>query len=92
MLPAGLTAYKVAKGVGISQTHLGDILKERRGVTAEGGVKLSAFFKMSPALLVQFAERVRVPVCGREAGYPRDLARSVPELADPTAKIADVAE
>ena len=47
MEPTGLTAYRLAKGLGITQTHLSQILKGHVRVTAEMALRLEAFFGCS---------------------------------------------
>ena len=44
----GLTAYRLAKSIGISQTHLSQILDGRRSITANLSLRLGRFFDQSP--------------------------------------------
>lgn len=45
--PMGITAYRLAKGIGVPQTRIGDILAGERAITADTGLRLSRFFTMS---------------------------------------------
>jgi addiction module HigA family antidote len=47
MEPTGLTAYRLAKGLGITQSHLSQILKGEVRITAEMALRLEAFFGCS---------------------------------------------
>ena len=42
--PMDISAYRLAKSLGVPQTRVADLLHERRGITADTAVRLSAFF------------------------------------------------
>ena len=44
LLPLGISAYRLAKDIGIPQTRISEILKGRRKLTADTCVRLSAYF------------------------------------------------
>lgn len=46
--PLQITAYKLAKDVGIPQTRVSEILKGNRRVTADTALRLSYYFGNSP--------------------------------------------
>ncbi len=46
--PLGITAYKLAKSVGVQQTRISLIIKGERGVTADTAIRFSKFFGTSP--------------------------------------------
>lgn len=46
MEPMGLSAYRVARAMGVSQTRLSEILKGTRSVTAETALRLERVFGM----------------------------------------------
>ncbi len=48
MEPLGLTAYRVAKDIGVRPTRIGDILLHRRAVTADTALRLSRYFGTTP--------------------------------------------
>jgi len=45
--PMGITQYRLAKSIGVPQPRIGEIVKGRRAVTADTGLRLSRFFGMS---------------------------------------------
>ena len=45
--PMGVSAYKLAKGIGVSQPTIGAILKKERGVTADMALLLGKFLGTS---------------------------------------------
>ena len=48
MQPMGLSAYKLAKSLNISQARLGKIIREEMGISGEMALRLSKFFGNSP--------------------------------------------
>lgn len=46
--PMGLTAYRLAKDIGMTPSAIGDIIARRRSVTAETALKLARYFGTSP--------------------------------------------
>jgi antitoxin HigA-1 len=48
MDPLALTAYRVAKELGVQQTRLSQILRGERGITAETALLLGRYFRVSP--------------------------------------------
>ena len=47
MKPLGLSAYKLAKGIGVPVSRIQDILHDRRKVTVDTSVRLARYFGMS---------------------------------------------
>ena len=48
LIPLGMSAYKLAKDVGIPQTRLSEIIKGRRRITADSAIRFSRYFGNSP--------------------------------------------
>ncbi|MBS1623155.1 MAG: HigA family addiction module antidote protein [Bacteroidetes bacterium] len=48
LIPLNISAYKLAKDIGIPQTRISQILKEKRRVTADTALRLSKYFGNSP--------------------------------------------
>ena len=42
--PMGITAYRLAKSVDVSQTRIGEILDGKRSITADTALRLGRFF------------------------------------------------
>jgi addiction module HigA family antidote len=45
--PMGITAYRLAKEIGVSQTRVSQIINMNRGISAETALRLGRFFGMS---------------------------------------------
>ncbi|HSV16657.1 MAG TPA: HigA family addiction module antitoxin [Tepidisphaeraceae bacterium] len=45
--PMGITQYRLAKEIGVSQRRIGEIVAGKRAVTADTGLRLSRFFNLS---------------------------------------------
>lgn len=46
--PLGLSQYRLAKAIGVPAPRIGEIVAERRAITADTGLRLSRFFEQSP--------------------------------------------
>ena len=46
--PLNITAYRIAKETKISQTRISEIVKGKRGITADTALRFSKFFGNSP--------------------------------------------
>lgn len=44
LVPFGISAYRLSKDLGIPQTRVSQILKERRSITADTAIRLSKYF------------------------------------------------
>ncbi len=70
MKPLGLSAYAVAKALGSTPIALSEIIRRKRGVSAEMALKLGRRFNVSPELWL-----------GIQADYDLELARERSEAA-----------
>ena len=50
--PMEISQYRLAKDLNVPQTRIADIVKGRRSITADTGLRLSKFFGMSDAFWV----------------------------------------
>ena len=48
LIPMGITAYRLAKDTGLSQTRISEIIRSQRRVTAETALRLGKYFGVSP--------------------------------------------
>ena len=48
MKPLGLTANALALALRVPATRIGEIVKERRGITADTALRLGRYFRMTP--------------------------------------------
>ena len=42
--PMGITAYRLAKAIGVPQTTISEITRQKRGISADIAVRLARFF------------------------------------------------
>jgi addiction module HigA family antidote len=47
LIPLGISAYKLSKGIGIPQMGISQILKAKRRITADTALRLSKYFSTS---------------------------------------------
>ena len=47
LIPMGITAYRLAKDTGLSQTRISEIIRSQRRVTAETALRLGKYFGVS---------------------------------------------
>lgn len=62
--PLGLSAYRVAKEIGVPEQRIGDIVREKRGISADTALRLSRYFRMSESYWTN-----------AQAHYERELAK-----------------
>lgn len=72
--PMGITQYRLAKEIGVSQRRISEIVVGTRAITADTGLRFSRFFGMSENFWI-----------GLQMDY--DAARAHDLLADTLAKI-----
>ena len=68
MEPMGITAYRLAKGTGISAMQIGRILRGASGVTAQTALRLARYFGTSPELWMDLQSRYELDTAIDEAG------------------------
>lgn len=47
--PMGISAYRLSKEIGVQQTRISQIVKEKRSITADTAIRLSLFFGTTEA-------------------------------------------
>ncbi|WP_414441623.1 HigA family addiction module antitoxin [Burkholderia sp. 22PA0106] len=47
LTPMGITAYRLAKDIGVTQIRIGEIIAGKRAVTVDTGLRLSRYFGTS---------------------------------------------
>jgi addiction module HigA family antidote len=72
--PMGITQYRLAKEIGVSQRRIGEIVAGARAITPDTGLRLSRFFAMSDSFWL-----------GLQADFDREKARA--ELGETLARI-----
>lgn len=76
--PMGITAYRLAKAIGVPQTRISSIMHGRRRISADTGLRLSRYFGMSEGFWT-----------GLQDDYERQLAKD--RLGDALAAIRPIA-
>jgi addiction module HigA family antidote len=72
--PMGISQYRLAKEIGVSQRRIGEIVAGKRGITADTGLRLSRYFGTSESFWT-----------GLQLDYDQAVAKD--SLADVLAKI-----
>ena len=72
--PMGITQYRLAKEIGVSQRRIGEIIASKRSITPDTGLRLSRFFGTSDGFWV-----------GLQTDY--DTARAKDALSDVLSRI-----
>jgi addiction module HigA family antidote len=50
--PMGITQYRLAKSIGVSQRRIGEIVAGNRSITVDTGLRLSCFFGLSDSFWI----------------------------------------
>lgn len=79
MRPLGLSANALARKLGVPVTRISEILRGRRGVSADSALRLAQFFGTSAELWMGLQTEYDLRVARRSAGS--EILRLVPELA-----------
>ena len=77
LIPFGVSAYKLAKDVGIPQTRISEILKGNRRVTADTALRLSKYFGNSAKFWLGLQDDYDLE---EEVNTKRDLIDSIPTI------------
>jgi len=85
LLPMGITQYRLAKEIGVSQRRIGEIVSGVRGITADTDLRLCRFFGLSDGywLRAQVAydteiarEKMRDVLAGIKRWQPQEPAHA----------------
>ena len=68
LLPAGLSAYRVARDLHVPLPRLNDIVREKRGISAEMALRLATYFGTSVELWTNLQTRYEVLEAERRIG------------------------
>ena len=69
--PMDISVYRLSKETGLSQTRLGQLVKGRRGMTAETAVKLGKFFGIVPEFWMNLQSLYDIEEAQKQ--YKKDL-------------------
>jgi addiction module HigA family antidote len=68
MEPMGITQYALAKAIGVPQTRVSQIVRGRRGITADTALRLSRALGLSDAFWVNMQSRYDLDIARVELG------------------------
>ncbi len=66
MKPHGLTAYRVAKDIGVPALRINQIVRKRRGISADTALRLARYFGTSAAVWIRMQARYELEVAQAE--------------------------
>ncbi|WP_419901190.1 HigA family addiction module antitoxin [Kiloniella sp.] len=75
-----LTAYRLAKEIGVGQSGLGKILKGERSITAEMDLRLSAYFSVTRGMWLNLQNKYDLKIA--EAKKGRAIKKITPIAAE----------
>lgn len=77
--PSGITPYRFAKAIGLSQSHVADLLKGKRNITAETAILVAEAVGTSAELWLGIQSRYDLLKARRaQAGRTTHIARLIP--------------
>jgi antitoxin HigA-1 len=79
MAPYGLSANALARSLGVPVTRVSDIVRGRRGVSADTALRLARFFGTSPDLWLGLQAEYDLRVAQRKVG--EEIRRRVPVVS-----------
>lgn len=79
MEPMNLTAYAVAKAIGVPRTRIERIASEKVGITADTALRLGRYFGTTPDFWLNLQSRYDLLVAERAIG--REVAKIEPRVA-----------
>ena len=68
MEPHGLSAARLAEALDVSRNRIGDILRERCGITADTALRLEHAFGVSAAFWLNLQSHYELELASRRAG------------------------
>ena len=66
MKPNGLTAYRVAKDIGVPALRINQIVRQKRGVSADTALRLARYFGTTAAVWIRMQARYELEVAQAE--------------------------
>jgi len=73
----GWTPYRLAKEIGITQSHLAQILRNERGITANLALRLGRLFNQSPEMWMRMQARFDLEIAKDKYGVAIEKVKPV---------------
>ena len=86
MKPHGLTAYRVAKDIGVPALRIHQIVKGERGISADTALRLARYFGTSAEVWVRMQARYELEIAQTE--LESRISKEVKVLPDTRARAA----
>ena len=67
--PLGLSARQVAEAIGVPANRISDIVRERRGMTADTAIRLGRYFKLDPRFWLNLQQNHELSKAEAETDY-----------------------
>ena len=79
--PLGVTQYRLAKAIGVSQRRIGEIVAGKRAITPDTGLRLSRFFGMSDRFWIDLQADYDTTRAGRALAAVLDAIKPMDSAA-----------
>lgn len=79
MKPLGLSQYRVAKDIGVAPLRISEIVRAKRGITADTAMRLGRYFRTTPGIWMRLQAQYDLEVAERKNG--EEILRDVPQCS-----------
>ena len=79
MTPLGLSSNALAKNLGVTAARINEIVKERRGISADTALRLGRYFNTTPEFWINLQKHFELETARRAVGD--QIIREVPTIA-----------
>ncbi len=75
MIPMKISQNRLALAIGVPATRVGEIVNERRAITADTAIRLGTYFKTGPEFWINLQTNYDLSVAYSEKGQEYELIR-----------------
>ena len=75
MIPMKISQNRLALAIGVPATRVGEIVNERRAITADTAIRLGTYFKTGPEFWINLQTNYDLSVAYSEKGREYELIR-----------------
>ena len=69
LVPFGMSARQLAEAIGVPANRISDIVRERRGITADTAIRLGRYFKVEPRFWLNLQQNHELSKAEAETDY-----------------------